>query len=303
MLKGLPDISGIPGFLRRNKTGVILWGAFAVLFYPVFRNMYATSWRSLDYDHAYFILPICIYIAWKERAKLAAVLARAKGDKMGPLWGALLVMSVAMYVFGWKWDYMFICAISFIPAGAAITGLIYGTAVLKHLWFAFFYLLFMIPPPAAVLDSITLPMRYISSEVAYRMMGLAGYEVIKNGLVLKVGDFTAVVANACSGFRSFITLTALGILYIYLFAREEKLIYKIVLIGLIPVLAIVGNSLRVCVIVLLGHYYGAEVAEGFLHSTSGLIVYLFMVMGLLAADRGMTWLLAFSAKKRTGAGK
>ena len=121
------------------------------------------------------------------------------------------------------------------------------------------------------------------------MLGTAGYNVVKNGLLITINDFSIVVGNACSGFRSFITLTVLGLLYIYFYASKERLSYKVILLGLIPILAIVGNSLRICCIGLLGYHFGQEVADGFLHSFSGMLVFVFMIMGLfLGTIREMT---------------
>jgi len=265
-----------------------------ILFFPVFKQVYCGKWSSLDYDHAYFILPVSVFLAWRLRGELSGIYGRRKA---GLSWGCVSVFAVSvwMYVFGWKWGYMFVCMAAFIPAAAALTGLIYGLGVLKRLWFSFFYLVFMIPPPAPMLDSITLPMRYVSSSIAYKMLAVAGYNVVKKGLLINIQDFSIMVGNACSGFRSFITLTALGLLYIYFYANKERLLYKGILLGLIPVLAIVGNSLRICVIGLLGYHFGAEIADGFLHSFSGVIVFVFMIMGLFLADS----IMAKMWKKRT----
>ena len=270
-------------FVKRNWMHVILWIGVLILFFPVLRQVYCGKWTSLNYDHAYFILPVSIFLIWRIRKELFEIYARRKA---GISFSCVLLFAVSvwMYVFGWKWGYMFVCMAAFIPATGALTGLIYGLGVLKRVWFSFFYLIFMIPPPASMLDSITLPMQYVSSSIAYRMLGTAGYNVVKNGLLITINDFSIVVGNACSGFRSFITLTVLGLLYIYFYASKERLSYKVILLGLIPILAIVGNSLRICCIGLLGYHFGQEVADGFLHSFSGMLVFVFMIMGLFLAD-------------------
>lgn len=283
-------------FLRENWAHLAIWGVFFALYFPVLAILYTARWKMIDYEHAYFILPISVYLAWRVRGELSKVHKENVGTVVFTLSCVLLGFSVAMYVFGWKWDYMLISAVSFIPASVSLTGLFYGWQVVKKLWFSFFYLIFMIPPPAAVLDGITRPMRVVSSKIAFLMLKAAGYNPTVEGFIIKIGDFSALVGAECSGFRSFITLTALGLLYIYMYAREERLSYKAVLLGLIPVLAIIGNSLRICLISLLGYYFGEKVASGPLHYGSGYLVYVFMIIGLFLADRLMGKLLP--AKKQ-----
>ncbi|MCK4852047.1 MAG: exosortase/archaeosortase family protein, partial [Candidatus Omnitrophica bacterium] len=269
--------------LRRNWAHIVLWAGVGALFFPVFEQLYSTRWSSLHYEHAYFILPISLYMIWRKKKELLDIYSRREPG-FSSLCAFLFAAGIWMYVFGWKWGYMFVCAAAFIPATAALTGFVYGPRVLKRVWFSFFYLIFMIPPPTAVLDSITLPMRYVSASIAYKMLSMAGYATVKKGLIINIHDFPIMVGTACSGFRSFITLAALGVLYIYLFARKERVLYKATLLGLIPVLAILGNSLRICVVGLLGYYFGSEAAESFLHSFSGIIVFVFMILGLFAAE-------------------
>jgi len=119
-----------------------------------------------------------------------------------------------------------------------------------------------------------------------------GYQVAQSGLRINISDYSLLVGSECSGFRSFITLTALGLVYIYLYAKNERLSYKAALLGVIPVLAITGNSLRICAIGLLGYHFGQDVADSFLHSFSGILVFLFMILGLFLVDTLLSRLLS-----------
>ncbi|HNX91854.1 MAG TPA: exosortase/archaeosortase family protein, partial [Candidatus Omnitrophota bacterium] len=170
----MKDPEKIIGFVKRNWAHIVGWGLLALLYYPILRQLYTARWKNIDYEHAYFILPISIFLVWRLRKELAGVYSAAK-EKISYLFLSIFVLGIAMYVFGWKWDYLFICAISLIPVSFAMTGFIYGWEVVKKIWFSFFYLIFMVPPPAAVLDNLTLPMRYISSHIAYGILKVAGY--------------------------------------------------------------------------------------------------------------------------------
>ena len=57
----------------RNKNSVIyylLWGLMAVVFFPVFRNLYIYRWDALGYTHAFFILPISIGLTYWKKEEL-----------------------------------------------------------------------------------------------------------------------------------------------------------------------------------------------------------------------------------------
>ena len=88
--------------------------------------------------------------------------------------------------------------------------------------------------------------------------------------------------KACSGFRSLITMFSLGLVYVYVF-RSTVLKKATLVLSIIP-LAIMGNILRIMVISLIGINYGTEAAKGFMHSFSGIVIFLFIVLGFVGIE-------------------
>ena len=91
-----------------------------------------------------------------------------------------------------------------------------------------------------------------------------------------------MIDGACSGFRSLITMFSLALVYVYVI--RSKFIKKVVLVLSVLPLAIVGNIIRVIVISLIATNFGQEVAQGFMHSFSGVVVFLFIVLGFAGIE-------------------
>lgn len=260
---------------------ILLWVMVAALFFPVLRVLYSYRWDALGYTHAFFILPVSLGLAWWKRKELLGAFSETEG-RFGPVALVILIFGGLMYLFGWRQDYMVIATLALIPFLYGFIGFIYGRAVQRVLLFPVLYLLLLVPPPFAILDSITLPLRYISAAGVELIFCLFHYPFERQGLMYVVKGQEMMVDAACSGFRSLITMFSLGIVYVYV--NKSSAIKKAVLVLAILPLSILGNILRIIIISLIGVYFGKEAAQGFLHSFSGIVIFLFIVLGFLAIE-------------------
>ena len=174
-------------------------------------------------------------------------------------------------------------------------GFIYGKKVQRLLLFPILYLLLLVPPPFALLDRVTLPLRYISAFGVEKIFGLFNFPIQREGLMYVVKGQQMMIDEACSGFRSLITMISLGLVYVY--TIRSSIIKKAVLVLSIIPLAVVGNILRIIVISLIGAYFGQELAQGFLHYFSGMVIFLFIVLGF--AGINAVW----TRREKRGAGE
>ena len=112
-----------------------------------------------------------------------------------------------------------------------------------------------------------------------------GYPIANTGVVLSIGQYQLMVADACSGLNSMFSLMALGTLFMYLAARKSVTHNAVMLASILPV-AFASNIVRVIFLVLLTYHFGDEAGQGFLHGAAGialLTVALFLLMLLDAA--------------------
>ena len=263
---------------------VLPWALLVALFAPVFHLLYIERWDMVDYGHAPFILPISLFIAWTKRKVLIEIAQRSINKFYLPGF-LLLAFSAFLFTFGWRWDYLLIQVISLIPLLIGMLSFFFGPAIIRPLAFPITYILLLVPPPIGILDSITVPMRQFASVSAEIVLKTFHYPVTRQGLLLHLGGHEIFLGAPCSGFRSLITMFSLGLIYVYFNKGDMK--KNIVLILSIVPLAIFGNVVRVLIITLLTYYFGSEVGQGFLHETSGVVVFLIMLTGLMIIERYM----------------
>lgn len=82
-------------------------------------------------------------------------------------------------------------------------------------------MLFMVPLPGVVVDSLTQPMKIAVSYVAEQLMHAAGYPVARSGVILQVGQYQLLVADACAGLQTLFVLEAMGLLYLNLVRHQS----------------------------------------------------------------------------------
>ena len=76
------------------------------------------------------------------------------------------------------------------------------------------FLFFMIPLPGTLVDAHTLPMKMAVSYVAENVLYGLGYPISRTGVILQMGQYKLLVADACAGLQTLFTLEALGLLYL-----------------------------------------------------------------------------------------
>ena len=259
----------------------IIWILAAAIYTPSFFKLYNVRWDLLDYTHAYFILPVSLWLIWRRRDQIKESVQNYKpGNNLLGL--AVLFFSIILFLFGSRFDYSLIITFSIIPFIFGLSYYLYGIKTVKLLSFPVLYLLLLIPPPMSLLDSITLPMRYAISAATEVVLGFANYPISREGLLLTIGYNDIFMGQPCSGFRSLITLLSLGIVYIYI--SDTKLFNKFILAAFIVPLALLGNLVRVVTLCLITFYFGEEAGQGFFHNFSGIVMFIITILGLIGIE-------------------
>ncbi|MFQ3664715.1 MAG: archaeosortase/exosortase family protein, partial [Sphingomonadaceae bacterium] len=117
-----------------------------------------------------------------------------------------------------------------------------------------------------------------------------GYPIVQVGVTLYIAQYQLLVEDACAGLNSIISLTAIGLFYIYLF-HNASWRYALLLTALVLPIAIAANVVRVIILVLITYYLGDELAQGYLHDFAGIVtfvsalLFIFLIDGLLTPLR------------------
>jgi exosortase B len=159
-----------------------------------------------------------------------------------------------------------------------------GMPALKLAWFPLFFMLFMVPLPEALVAAITAPLKSAVSAVASSLLYQLGYPVGRSGVIMTVGPYQLLVADACAGLNSMFTLEALGMLYMNLM-RYTNPTRNIVLALLLVPTAFVANIVRVMILVLVTYHFGDEAGQGFVHGFAGMVLFMVALGMMLVIDK------------------
>src|SRR5262249_50820399 len=126
------------------------------------------------------------------------------------LGGAMLALSVIIRLVTIPLPIPFLGQVGFIVGLTGIFGLLFGTEALRRYWFAFTFLVFMVPLPVAVYSRLASPLQLLASQVAATVMNATGVPVLREGNHLTLpGGIQLFVAEACSGMRQLTGFLAL----------------------------------------------------------------------------------------------
>ncbi len=248
-------------------------GALIFMFSFTFYRLVTLGWKSADYTHAYFILPISLWLIWQKRALLVSSEYISKGGV------ALFAVGLIIYLYAGLNDFMFLDAVSFVLMMWAVFPMRFTGESVRKIIFPLTYLLFLIPPPGIAIDSLTMPLKTISMYGSFMLLKLFHLPVEVSGAILKVGEHELFIADACSGFRSMTTLLALGAIYAYSQGTTLKKKW-VIFLSVIP-LGIIGNILRITATGMISYFIGKKYADGFFHEFSGMVLFVFTALALI----------------------
>ncbi len=157
-----------------------------------------------------------------------------------------------------------------------------GWPALRAFWLALLFIAFLMPLPGIFVDALTAPLKQNVSEIAEQLLYTTGYPIARNGLVLIISQYQLLVADACSGLNSMFSLSALGLLYLYLMRYKSWLHNGLLLASILPI-AFCANIVRMMILILVIYHFGDEAGQDFLHGVAG-IVPLMVALILLLLD-------------------
>lgn len=246
---------------------LLLGSGFCLLYIPTVWTLMHGLWGSEQQGHGPIVLAVCIWLFWRKRIEVASAEV-SSGQLMS--W-ALLFAGCLIYALGRSQGILILEVGSSLPMVAGSVLLLRGSAALRLLWFPIFFMLFLLPLPVSVVDALTQPMKMAVSWAAEFLLFHAGYPIARSGVMLQIGSYQLLVADACAGLQTLFTLEAMGLLYLNI-VRHSSLLRNVGLAILIIPISFVANVVRVCVLILVTYHFGDAAGQGFLHGFSGMVL-------------------------------
>ncbi|MFM9434221.1 exosortase B [Janthinobacterium sp. CG_23.3] len=260
------------------------------LFIPTFVGLFRGAWATEEQAHGPIILALALWLA-SRRWKDACLQAAPSGEAVG--W-AIFVVALVLYVLGRSQQILSFEISSFILVLGALLLIKRGAGALRVLWFPFFFMLFMIPLPGSVVSALTMPMKMAVSYVTEHLLFWAGLPIARTGVILQIGQYQLLVADACAGLQTLLTLESLGLFYLNV-VRHTSALRNIGLAMLIVPISFTANVIRVCVLTLITYYFGDAAGQGFLHGFAGMVLFISALVLIIGVDS----FLQFIAKSKS----
>lgn len=243
----------------------------------------AQSWTREEGVHGPLVLAVAGWLIWRSWSEVSSQ------ARPGNLWLAVpvVLVSAAAYVFGRAFNFLIVEVAALLLALLAIAYALVGHRVLMKMWFPIAFLVFVIPLPGWLLDTVTQPLKILVSDVVTWLLSAVGYPITQVGVTLYIAQYQLLVEDACAGLNSIISLTAVGLTYIYLLHNASWRYALLLMVFLLPI-AIAANVVRVIILVLLTYYAGNEVAQGYLHDFAGIVTFVSALLLIFLLDTLLT---------------
>ena len=261
---------------------IVLLG-LAVMYVPSFIDLFRTIWSTDEQAHGPIVLGLSLWLVSRKWSSVNAL----PGSGARPAWAwPILVFAGLLYALGRSQGILIFEVGSLVWMLAGLLLLLRGPAAVRLMWFALFFMLFMIPLPGIVVDTLTAPMKMAVSYVAEQILYAAGYPIARTGVILQIGQYQLLVADACAGLHTLFPLEALGLLYLNV-VRHASVLRNISLAILIVPISFTANVIRVMVLTLITYHWGDEAGQGFLHGFSGMVLFVSALLLIIAADSAL----------------
>jgi exosortase len=252
-------------------------GALA-LTVPTMLSVARESWSTEQGAHGPIVLLTGIWLffrAWKQVGPIVPP----------PAWRPLVLLMPLLALFAVARVSQIVEIEGYLMYAVLLAGFyaLVGGRVMRKLIFPLIYLAFLFPPPDTVVYALTLPMKIGITQAAVSLLALIGYPIGYSGVSIQIGQYQLLVAAACSGLNSIISLSVLATFYIYVRHTRDRLRTAVMFVFIVPV-ALAANFVRVLILILLTYHAGEAAAQSFLHDFAGLTMFVAALLFLFALD-------------------
>ncbi len=271
-------------FLARNGLALGLLALGLVLLYaPTLFRLMNGPWQGERNAHGPIVLLVAAWYLVYQARRLATQ-GRLQAAVLAPRTGwAVLLVGLGAYVLGRSQVIPQLELGSLVAVLVGLGLILMGASITQRFWFAFLLLMVAVPLPASLVDVVTQPMKLGASWATEQLLYTLGYPVARSGVVLFVGPYQLLVADACAGLNSLFTLEALGLLYLNV-VRHESVARNVSLAILIVPISFFSNVVRILFLALLTFHFGDAAGQGFLHSFSGFVLFFTALLMIAVVD-------------------
>lgn len=247
------------------------WAAILLLFVRDVADLVSIWWTSSTFNHCLLIPPIIGWLIWQRLPALRELAPRGwlpglvvvAAGALAWLLGEAASVAIARHL-----------AIILMLQGSVIA--ILGPEIARGLTFPLAYMLFLVPAG----EELVPPLQTLTARMCMALLGLAGIPAHIEGVFITIPNGWFEVAEACSGLKFLVAMTAYGVLAAHICFRSWP--RRIAFTTAALVIPVVANGIRAWGTIYVAHRTNAHFAVGFDHVLYGWIFFA-IVIGILMA--------------------
>jgi exosortase len=234
---------------------------------PIMAGLVQDWIRESSLSYGLLVLPMAVYFAWIDRH---AILSKPIVPDGRGMW--LMGAASAMFIFGKLSATEYFYRLSLVVFVGGIIATFWGWQRFRVMGRPLILLVCMVPPPALVIDRLSLPLRLFASGSATAIARALGVSINQEGNIIHLAAISLGVEDACSGLNSLFAMLVTAVLLGFMYCGAVWL--RSVLVLLAVPLACVFNILRIAGTAVMADYR-PEAALGFYHLFSGWFTFVF----------------------------
>lgn len=267
---------------RRIKIATVCFAAALLVtlacFWPLLTKHLPRAFAdpAEDMSYGWFIPVFSLYVLWTERREIVS-----SPGAPSPLGLVVLLPAAFVGCLGVRGQQVHLEVVGFVGVLVGLVWTCFGAATVRRVLFPFGFLLFCLPLHAA-LGCVTVHLRTLAASVGHSVLCGVGVDAIREGtrIFSPSGAFSVDVAEPCSGLRSILAMAALAAGYAYF--TQPTWLRRGLLFALAVPIAVLGNAVRILLIVIVAVTFSNDFAMGFYHDYSGYVVFLVAVLLMVA---------------------
>jgi exosortase len=236
---------GASRFTESQRAVFIVIGSCAVvlvLFWQTMKTMVIVWAQSRTFAHGFFVIPVCLYLAWCYRERLASLVLQPSRSGL-----IFLIVVAASWLCGHRMHSILSQQIAMLTMFPALVWATLGTEALKSFLFPLGFLAFALP----IGTSVEPWLQQFTSAVVVGILHVAGIPLQWDGHLIAIPSKVWEVTPDCGGLRY--VLPGLALAYVsagILYTRPSR---RLGFLLLTTAVLMVANGVRASMIILWDH--------------------------------------------------
>jgi exosortase len=262
---------------------MLLVAASVAVTWVAWADMARIAWRDEESSHV-LLVPVAIaWLVWVRRARFRQ--CRPQRSMLGAI---LVGLGWFFWSVGYHSDIQ-----SFWHGGAVMMAVgcflvVAGRDIFFRFMPAFLVLVFLIPVPNRVRQSMAVPMQRATAMATQGVLEAAGVPVERQENLLSINGKPVTIAEACNGMRMVFTLILVS--YIFAFTTPLRGYVRALILVASPLTAIMCNVIRLVPTVWVMGHVSRETGERF-HDGAGWVMLVVAFLILMSIEKVLKWAL------------